>query len=92
MLAAFRANTRCDITEGRFEWIVPLKKLIPAVIDSLVSVCVVEHRDNNLPPEAVGKRESTYRQCYDKVVIYLARQGKLVPIRLRRQICTRLLL
>ena len=57
----------------------PLKKLIPAVIDSLVNVCVVEHRDNNLPPEAVGKRESTYRQCYDKIVIYLARQGKLDP-------------
>ena len=79
MLAAFRANTSWDITEGRFEWIVPLKKLIPAVIDSLVNVCVVEHRDNNLPPEAVGKRESTYRQCYDKIVIYLARQGKLDP-------------
>ena len=78
MLAAFRVNTRWNIAEERFEWIVPLKKLIPAVIDSLVNVCVVEHRDNHLPPEAVGKRESTYRQCYDKVVIYLARQGKLV--------------
>ena len=33
--------------------------------------------DNNLPPEAVGKRESSYRQCYDKVLIHLARKGLL---------------
>jgi hypothetical protein len=38
---------------------------------------LVEHKDNNLPPEAVGKRESSYRQCYDKIVINLARRGAL---------------
>lgn len=76
MLAAFRANMNWDLSKGRFEWIVPLNKLVPEVIDSLVNVCVVEHRDNNLPPEAVGKRESTYRQCYDKIIINLALKGK----------------
>lgn len=77
MLAGFRANVRWDRENGSFDWIVPIKKLLPEVIDSLVNVCVTEHRDNNLPPEAVGKRESSYRQCYDKVLIHLARQGLL---------------
>jgi hypothetical protein len=33
------------------------------VIDDLVRVCVSEHRDNKNPPECVGNRESSYRQC-----------------------------
>jgi hypothetical protein len=39
-------------------------------------VCVTEHRDNNMRPEWVGNRESSYRQCYDKVLLYLARRGE----------------
>ena len=77
MLAGFRANVRWNLSEGLFEWIVPPEKLLKAVIGELVNVCVSEHRDNNLPPEAVGKRESSYRQCYDKIVIHLARKGLL---------------
>src|SRR5882724_13208716 len=67
MLAAFRANVTWDLRHQKFEWKVPLKKLVNAVIDDLVQVCVTEHRDNNLQPEKVGKRESTYGQCYDKL-------------------------
>lgn len=68
---------RWDLESNTFEWIVPLSGLLPEVLDSLVNVCLVEHKDNNLPPEAVGKRESSYRQCYDKIVINLARRGAL---------------
>ena len=42
---------------------------------TLVRVCVTEHRDNNLQPDKVGKRESTYVQCYDKVLLYLLESG-----------------
>lgn len=77
MLAGFRANVKWDLESETFEWIVPLKQLLPEILDSIVKVCVVEHKDNNLPPQAVGRRESSYRQCYDKVVINLARRGVL---------------
>jgi hypothetical protein len=75
MLAAFRANVNWDVRQGKFEWKVPLKKIVPAVIDDLVGVCVTEHRDNNLQPDKVGKRESTYVQCYDKLQLYLLESG-----------------
>jgi hypothetical protein len=75
MLAAFRANVAWDLHKGKFEWKVPLTKLVPAVIDDLIGVCVTEHRDNNLQPDKVGKRESTYVQCYDKVQLYLLESG-----------------
>jgi hypothetical protein len=75
MLAAFRANVTWDLRHQKFEWKVPLKKLVNAVIDDLVQVCVTEHRDNNLQPEKVGKRESTYVQCYDKLQLYLLESG-----------------
>jgi AIPR protein len=76
MLAAFRANVSWDLQQRKFEWKVPLKKLVPAVIDDLVRVCVTEHRDNKLQPDKVGKRESTYVQCYDKVQLYLLESGE----------------
>lgn len=75
MLAAFRANVDWGIRTSRFAWKVPLEKLVPQVIDDLVRVCVTEHRDNNLPPDKVGKRESTYVQCYDKVQLHLLETG-----------------
>jgi hypothetical protein len=71
MLAAFRANVRWDLDKGLFAWKVPLDELLPKVIGDLVRVCVSEHKDNNLRPDQVGKRESTYAQCYDKVSLYL---------------------
>ena len=58
----------------------PLKELLDGVITDLVKVCVTEHRDNKNPPEMVGNRESSYRQCYDKVLLYLARRGKLEQV------------
>jgi hypothetical protein len=76
MLAAFRANVKWDLLKMNFDWKVPLDKLVPAVIDDLVGVCVTEHRDNNLEPDKVGKRESTYVQCYDKVQLYLLESGQ----------------
>lgn len=77
MLAAFRANAKWDPIAGRMDWRVPLEQLLPTVIEDLVRVCVTEHRDNNMRPEMVGKRESAYRQCYDKVLLNLARRGLL---------------
>ena len=77
MLAAFRANVRWDLETGLFEWKIPLEQIVPEVMPDLAEVCVSEHRDNNMRPEWVGKRVSAYRQCYDKVQLYLARRGKL---------------
>jgi hypothetical protein len=71
MLAAFRANVEWDLPQRKFVWKVPLEKLVPEVIDDLVGVCITEHRDNNLQPDKVGKRESTYVQCYDKIQLFL---------------------
>ena len=71
MLAAFRANIDWDLQRGKFEWKVPPKELVPQVIDDLVRGCVTEHRDNNLQPDKVGKRESTYAQCFDKIRLHL---------------------
>ena len=56
----------------------PLDQLLEGVINDLVGVCVVAHKDDNLKPDMVGKRESTYRTCYDKVLLHLLKQG--VPI------------
>jgi hypothetical protein len=75
MLAAFRANVDWDLVQSKFQWKVPLEKLVPKVIDDLVRVCVTEHRDNGLQPDKVGKRESTYSQCYDKLQLYLLESG-----------------
>ncbi len=73
MLSAFRANISWDLQLNKFEWVMPLDKLLDEVITDLVHVCVTEHRDNNLKPDLVGKRESTYAQCYDKVLLHLLR-------------------
>lgn len=71
MLASFRANVRWDLAAGVFEWIVPLGELVPRVIDRLVAVCIAEHRDAGQKPDKVGKTESAYSQCYDKVQLNL---------------------
>ena len=71
MLAAFRANVDWNLEKRKFQWKIPLRELVPQVIDDLVGICVTEHHDNNLQPDKVGKRESTYLQCYDKVQLYL---------------------
>lgn len=76
MLAAFRANVDWDLRKGKFEWKVPPARLVRDVIDDLVRVCVTEHRDNNLQPDQVGKRESTYMQCYDKVQLHLLESNR----------------
>jgi hypothetical protein len=77
MTAGFRANVIWDLGAEQFEWRIPIDELLDGVIDDLVRVCVTEHRDNNMRPEWVGNRESSYRQCYDRVLLYLARRGKL---------------
>ena len=71
MLAAFRANLSKD------GWIAPLEKILPDVIDDLVSVCIREHKDNNMRPEFIGKRESAYSQTYMRIQLYLAKKGLL---------------
>ena len=77
MLAAFRANLDMDPANKKFEWRMPIKDLLDEVMPELVRICVTEHRDNNVMPEMVGSRESSYRQCYDKVLLHLAKKGKL---------------
>lgn len=77
MVAGFRANVIWDLEAEQFEWRMPIDDLLKGVIEDLVRVCVTEHRDNNMRPEWVGYRESSYRQCYDRVLLYLARRGKL---------------
>jgi len=75
MLSAFRANVKWDLQRKRFEWYKPLDDLLDEVIADLIDVCVAEHRDSNLKPDLVGKRESSYRQCYDKLLLHLLRSG-----------------
>lgn len=77
MLASFRANLKKTEDGKGYEWRVPLEKILPEVIDDLVGVCVVEHRDNNMRPELIGKRESAYNQCYTKIQLYLAKRNLL---------------
>jgi hypothetical protein len=77
MLSAFRANLKKTDDGKSYEWRVPLDKILPEVIEDLVGVCVVEHRDNNMRPELIGKRESAYNQCYTKVQLYLAKKRLL---------------
>lgn len=72
ILAAFRANMYDD-----GGWRVPIEDILPAVIDDLAEVCVIEHRDNNMRPELIGKRESAYSACYLRMQLYLAKLGKL---------------
>lgn len=75
MLASFRANLKWN---GKsYEWRMPLKQILPEIIDELVGICVVEHRDNNMRPELIGKRESAYRQCYTRIQLYLAKKNLL---------------
>ncbi len=76
MLAAFRANVAWDGEARQFSWHVPLKELLPLVIRDLVSVCISQHKAG-LPPEEVAARESSFAQCYDKVLLRLALMGKV---------------
>lgn len=75
MLSAFRANVNWSLKDGKFDWYMPLDALLDKIIVDLAEVCVTEHRDNNLKPDMVGKRESSYRQCYDKALLHLLRSG-----------------
>jgi hypothetical protein len=77
MLSAFRANLDYNTETKQFTWKVPLEQILPEVIDNLVGVCVAEHRGNNNRPELVGKKESAYSQCFNKVQLYLARKNLL---------------
>lgn len=77
MLAAFRANVDWNLKKGKFSWKLPLEEVLSGVIDDMVRICWRAHEDNKSRPEFVGKTELAYSQCYDKVVIYLAKKGKL---------------
>jgi hypothetical protein len=77
MVAAFRANLRWAKDGKSLEWISPIEKLLPEVIDDLVGVCVKEHKENNMRPELIGKREGAYALCYTKVFLYLAKKKLL---------------
>ncbi len=78
MLAAFRANLKYSENNiKRLEWRAPLEKILPEIIDDLVGICIAEHRENNMKPELIGKRESAYNQCYTKIQLYLAKKSLL---------------
>ncbi len=74
ILSAMRANLRLT-KNGTMEWIVPIRELLPSIIDSLVAVCISEHKENLMKPELTGKKEGAYSKCYSKVQLYLARRG-----------------
>jgi hypothetical protein len=76
MLAAFRANVDWKGSGKAFVWHVPLTTLVPMVMQDLVSVCISQHKAG-LPPEEVASRESSFAQCYDKVLLHLALMGKV---------------
>ncbi len=76
MLAAFRANLKVS-RDGTLSWRAPLARVLPDVIKDLVAVCVSEHRDNNMRPDLIGKRESAYAQCYTRMQLYLAKKNLL---------------
>jgi hypothetical protein len=73
ILAAFRAN----LTESRngLRWTMDPFELLDATIDQLVSVCVSEHKKGNKRPDAIGKSEAVYNQCYAKLELFLVRKG-----------------
>jgi hypothetical protein len=54
-----------------------LEEVLAGEIDDMVRICVRAHEDNKSRPEFVGKTELAYSLCDDKVVIYLAKRGKL---------------
>ena len=76
MLAAFRANVVWDERAKKIAWRVPLDQLLARVVRDLVQVCVNQHKAG-LPPEEVAARESSFAQCYDKVLLQLALMGKV---------------
>jgi len=75
MLAAFRANAKWDSENKQFGWLMPLEELFELVIDDLTSVCVSEYKD--LTTNDIGRKISTYRQCYQQVQLQLAIAGLL---------------
>ena len=77
MLAAFRANVKWDLKRDKFSWKLPVEEVLTGVIDEMVRICAQVHEDNKSHPEFVGKKDEAYARCYDKVVIYLAKKGKL---------------
>lgn len=76
IVSAFRANLGQD-KDGRLDWRVPLRQLLPDVIEDLAAVCAAEHRSAGDRPELVGKRDSAYSQCYTRVQLYLAKKRLL---------------
>lgn len=77
MLASFRANLVKSANGKSLTWKVPLPQILADTIDDLVGVCVSEHKENNARPELIGKRESSYSQCFTKVQLYLAKRNLL---------------
>lgn len=73
IMAAFRANL--TVYKNDLVWRVPIEQMLPEVIEELVGVCVSEHKDGNLRPEQLGKRESVYSQCYIRAQLYLAKKA-----------------
>lgn len=74
ILASFRANIH-STQNGTVRWIVNPKELLPDVINSLVAVCISEHKENLMKPELTGKKESAYSRCYTKVQLALAKRS-----------------
>jgi hypothetical protein len=64
-----------EVLAMTFERRSAVDRLLEEVVDDLVGVCLGAHRDDNLKPDMVGKRESTYQACCDKVIIHLLRSG-----------------
>jgi len=78
VLGALRANmSKKAWEEGRFEWLTPPEQLIDEVFEECGELVLQEHKDNNLKPAEVGRKEAAYRGCYGIVTVALAERGLL---------------
>ncbi len=78
MLGAFRANASPSAWKaGRLEWLMDPTDLLASVKDEMAQIIKQEHKDSDMKPAEVGKREAAYRACYSVVTMELAQRGLL---------------
>lgn len=73
MLGGFRANVVWDKPKGSFSWRVPLKKLLPLCIVTLVDRIKEIHQAEDARPEYVGRNAMSWRTCYEAVELAILR-------------------
>ena len=70
VFSAFRANIDFEAWKnGTFKWIQDPDKLLESTVEELCHVIQTVHGENNRMPAEVGKQESSYRGCYQVVLL-----------------------